>query len=243
MLSKRFSTMLLTGAALAGMTAAANASLVIDVKATNTSAGAGPISGGGKSVNAAALSPGSTITFDVVGIVTPDAPDADLNNEAVVTAAGSFLSTNTSGGSVRGTLAATKSGAFTGNGSSNGLQTDLDGDGDLDVGSNGAASANYFTVREANGNGVFSVAGAPVPLGTVTMTLSQVLAGGTTNVNFLLRALSSSGATWKENGALIIGNSTNLSSGAPVAITGVPEPTTIGLASLAGLGLLARRRK
>jgi hypothetical protein len=125
---------------------------------------------------------------------------------------------------------------MTGTGSSNGLVTDLDGDSDLDVGSNNnAIGTNFFSPRSKD---------APTPqfeshvlIGTMQMTLQ--VSGGFTLVNFRPRVSPTSGS-WFEDGTQI--TSSTFSAGAPVVL-GIPEPTTLSLTSMAGLGLLARRRK
>src|SRR5262245_57998021 len=141
MLSKRLSTMLLTGAAVAGLGAAtANAALVIDVVATG---GTGvTVSNGGKSVLTTGV--GNPINFNVFALVT-DGNNGNTTDQGILSFAGSFLS---NGGSVRGGLVGVVDATMRGSGFSNGLAQDLDADGDLDVGSNNNASAaNFFNGR------------------------------------------------------------------------------------------------
>src|SRR5687767_10327624 len=88
---------------------------------------------GGKAVTVSSV--GQVVSLDVWAVIT--AGDTDAANDAFQWAHGSFLSSDVGGGAASGTLAATLSDPFAaGNGASNGAQTDLDGDGDLDVGSN-----------------------------------------------------------------------------------------------------------
>jgi hypothetical protein len=223
--------MLLGGAAIAGVSAAANAALVIDVVATSANGGAVLVNG--KNVNILAATPGAVITFDIFADTTGS--NGNTQDDGILSFAGSFLS---EGGAARGNLVATRAASMTGTGGSNGLVTDLDGDGDLDVGSNNNASAsNFFSARSSTApNPVF---GPHVLVGTMSMTLGAPASGGNTLVNFRPRVSSTAGS-WFEDGTQI--TSSAFSAGAPVTLI-VPEPTTLGLAGVAGLGLLARRRK
>jgi MYXO-CTERM domain-containing protein len=220
--------MLLSGAAIAGFSAAASAALVIDVRATAVNGGTlvGP-----KEV--VGVAPGSTVTMSVFALTTGN--DGSTANDGILSFAGSFL---TSGGTTFGNLVATRAPTMTGTGGSNGLVTDLDGDGDLDVGSNNSASATlFFSARSSVAPD--PVFGPEVLVGTVTMA---VTAGGLTPTlaNFRPRLAGTAGS-WFEDGTQI--TSSAFTAGAPVAVNGVPEPTALGLAGLAGLGALARRRR
>jgi len=245
MLSKRISTMLLSGAAAAAITtSAAQAIFVFDIRAVSATGGATRINN--KSV---AFVPGqaATVSFELWGLIQEPyavgTEDGNPNNEANKIMAGSFLTT---GASVMGNLAATITAPFTNSGSSNGTIQDLDGDGDLDVGSNVAGDdPNYWGTR-ANDltNGV---PGQSALLGNMTLTIGAggVVAGSDTILSFRKKTGAASGVgSWNENGVSRLSNSTNVSTGTNVVLTpGVPEPTSIGLIGLAGLGMLARRRK
>ncbi len=100
-------------------------------------------------------------------------------------------------------------------------------------------------------------------LGTLKMVITSIT-GADATVNFFKREVNSGGASWFEDAVTQFDSDSNVTGysnavnydpanpstwtvGANVVITGVggavPEPTTLGFASLAGLGLLARRRK
>jgi len=273
MLSKRLSTMLLSGAAVTGLgVSVANAGLLIDVRAftKNGAAVADP-----KNVSVAV---GDTIIYRVFADVTgtnPNLPDV------IQSLSGSFLST----GGVKGNLgfisAAGITAPFGSSGSSIGQQTDLDADGDLDVGSNdNNAPDGFFAIRsasltgprstDASGNTVFPAGATPtvIPNGTeyrIVTTLRQIISaeGSDAFTNFRPR-LSNTGGFWAldatetatDNGdgttAYSYGGGTSftdtntVTTGPGVRVFSggtVPEPVGLGLASLAGLGLLGRRRK
>jgi hypothetical protein len=275
MLSKRLSTMLLSGAAVTGLgVCVANAGLVIDVRAV-TKNGAAVVDP--KNVSVAA---GDTVIFRVFADVTGAAGNA--NPDTIQSLSGSFLSV---GGGNFGNLTLTAAGItapFGASGSSAGAQTDLDGDGDLDIGSNNPGDpAGFFAMRSASltgprstdaaGNTVFPAGAAPTPIpnGTeyriITTLRMNVGAGanGDSVVNFRTRP-STTGGFWSEDATEISTDNgdgttafsytggqsntdtTNVAgSGVTLHAGGgiVPEPASLGLASLAGLGMLARRRK
>jgi len=233
MLSKRLSNMLLTGAAVAGLGAAANAALVIDLRATTGSPGV-VITNQGKTVTGTVN--GSTVNFDVFALVT-DSNNAVTTDQGILSFAGSFLS---DGGGVRGNLAAAAASTMRGSGFSNGLMQDLDADTDLDVGSNtNTSSANFFNARSsAAPQPVF---GSEVLVGNLTFTVTTS-SSSPTSVNFRPRAAGTAGS-WFEDGSQI--TSSAFSAGTPVLVSGasgVPEPASLAMASIAGLGMLARRR-
>jgi hypothetical protein len=239
MLSKRISTMLLSGAAAAAMTTAAHASLTMDVRATSVT-GAGNSLGNNKLVNLAG--PG-TVTFDIFATINPTTDNGNTQDEAFVSMTGSFLST---GAGVLGDMAATVNAAggyYNPPQSSFGTITDLDGDGDLDVGGASSSSgADYWWARAANV--ATGVAGQSHLLGTLTLVITSVGATDTT-VNYQKKLGAPSGVgQWRENNGPINGSATNILIGSNVVLhPNVPEPTSVGLIGLAGLGMFARRRK
>lgn len=277
MLSKRLSTMLLSGAALTGLgVSVVNAGLLIDVRAV-TRNGSTNLGAGNTAKSLPSINVGDTIGFRVFADVT--GTDA-TKFQALQSLSGSFLS---SGGLTRGNLLLSAAGQiqpFNGTGSSVGTATDLDGDGDNDIGSNNPGDpAGFWAIRaplltgphstDAAGNSVFNPSFPPtsIPGGTEYTVINNLrfvvtTASSATGVNFRNRA-STTGGLWTENadevstdngdGTTAVGytggqtftDTSNVASGAPVLIGGgvVPEPATLGLAGLAGLGMLARRRK
>jgi hypothetical protein len=166
---------------------------------------------------------------------------------------GSVLSSQ--GGNIKGNLSATLLAPFNDPGSQNGTPTDLDSDGDLDVGS--AASVqdlNFLDARAAatrtDGNPIAN--GQEFRLATVRFSVSLIGNGGDfsqISVNFRVTDFSlgmQNEALWQEDGQpkQSNGGGTLPSVGVPVLIS-VPEPSCMLLvgSSLAGCAALRRRRK
>src|SRR5687768_3076985 len=91
--------------------------------------------GGGKAANVSSV--GQVIQMEVFATVT--GADANGANDGLQMVVGSFLSSNLSGGTALGTLEAAPVAPFDALVSTSGTQADLDGDGDLDIGSNDTA--------------------------------------------------------------------------------------------------------
>jgi len=265
--------MLLAGAAVSGLgVSVSNAGLLVDVRAVRLN-GVNLSAAQAKSVSVAL---GDTVSFRVFADVTgSNAAKA----QALQSLSGSFLST----GALKGNMILAAGGQqkpFNSSGSSVGQLTDLDGDGDLDIGSNTPSDpAGFWAIRSANLTGPRSTDDAG---GTVFGSFPPTaIAGGTeytlvdnlrfivtnatsqTLVNFRNR-VSNTGGLWVENatetstdnldgttaygysGGTTFTDTSNVPSGPGVLLTSggsVPEPTSLGLAALAGLGMLARRRK
>jgi hypothetical protein len=276
MLSKRLSTMLLSGAAVAGLgVSVVNAGLLIDVRAVSTNGQA--LSGANTAKSISVFNVGDTIAFRVFADVT----GSDASKfQTLQSLSGSFL---TSGGLTKGNLVLAAAGnliPFNSNGSTVGAATDLDADGDTDIGSNTPSDpAGFWAIRSANltgphstdagGTSVFKPAFPPTSIAggteyTLVNNLRMIVTakGSVTAMNFRNR-VSTTGGLWAENatevstdngdgttafgytGGTTFTDTSNVASGAPVNIGGgsVPEPASLGLAALAGLGMLARRRK
>jgi len=211
--SKRLSTMLLCGATLTGLgVCAANAGLLIDVRAvtlngsTNLGAGNSPKA----MVN---VHVGDTIGLRVLADVTGS---DQTKFQCLQSLSGSFLS---SGGGTQGNLVLAPAGLiqpFNVIPSSVGQATDLDGDGDLDIGSNNPSDpTGYWAIRAETLTGPHSTFTSgeviwrpefpptPIPGGTeytVTDNLRFVVTalGSPAAVNFRNRA-SNTGGLWAEN--------------------------------------------
>src|SRR5262249_9730183 len=104
------------------------------------------IPGGGKTANVSSV--GQVVNLEIWA--TAKGSDTNGANEALQTVVGSLLSTNVNGGAANGTLKITLNSPFNGSASQVGKQQDLDGDGDLDVGSNANDDAtNFFVARDS----------------------------------------------------------------------------------------------
>ncbi len=234
------------GTAMFGMLAAAvvpsaaHAALFVDVR----------LADGSKS---AVVAPGDTFTINLYATVT--GTDGNLTNEGFQSMFGSLLSSN--GGLPVNFTSAVAVAPFDSTSRQDTTSTtlaalvDLDGDGDLDVGSNNNASAAGFVRPAAStlqpGSSEFWLLTA-----TVSVPLDAGL-GLSTDLNWRFRTPANGiFGTWLVDGVAKAGGpgitpatlSDVLTLGSPVTVsTAVPEPATLGVAAMAGAGLLARRRR
>jgi hypothetical protein len=206
---------------------------------------------------------GATITMRLIAKVT--GVDPDDRNDGLLSLSGAFLSNAVNGGAAHGNLSAARvvsivglhqTSGFNGSGGSNGAITDLNGDGDLDVGSNNDSDSTGFFVARATSapDAVFGMA-APyeIVVATVNYTVRSVIGADFTphtDINIRKRE-TFGGAVWCEDvhdnpdG----GNEEFIRPydppfqvwdiGAPVTIV-APEPAALGLLALPLL--LIRRR-
>ena len=184
---------------------------------------------------------GDVVQFELWGRI--QGQDGNPNNDGVNSFVGSFITPNTGTGWLRANVTARAVDPnFAASGHSNGTLTDLDADGDLDVGSNdNVAATNFFAGRSINAPDILP--GALIRLGTMSLTVSQIAPGphDSTTATFRIRQ-HPLGANWFEDGVFMTaGNGTGYLQGASVQF--VPEPGTAGTVTLLTAGSLARRRR
>ena len=136
--------------------------------------------GGGKS--ATVTGTGQQIGLEVWATVK--GANSSASDDGFQTAHGSLLSTNVNGGAANGTLSVTIAAPFNGTGSQGGTQKDLDGDGDLDVGSNDNTTPTGFFVTRADSMRY----GTSFKIGTAVFTVTSLKSTtGSTNLVYRVR--------------------------------------------------------
>jgi hypothetical protein len=173
--------------------------LIIDVRATD----------GSKLVVASAV--GQVVNLQVWAEVTD--PQNDPADDGFQGAFSSFLSTGVGPATpIDGNLSATLLTQFTANGSSSGISQDLNGDGNLDVGSNTPTSATGFldarsgsALGDTSPGAVIGAVGTQGALefeiATLTYTVTSLASGGETDINSRPRSIEpgSDAGTWFED--------------------------------------------
>jgi hypothetical protein len=206
---------------------------------------------------------GATITMQIWSTVSGF--DANFGNDGLLSLAASFLSTHVNGGAAHGSLSASRqvsitglnqTSGFNGSGGFNGTQTDLNGDGELDVGSNNDGdSTGFFAARATSApDPVF----ATDPPGEILIGSVRYVVNSVTGTNFaqetdvnLRKRESFGGATWYEdlnqdpnndfNFPHVYPADPNWSVGSPVVFV-APEPC-LGATVLPAILLTDRRRR
>jgi Bacterial Ig domain len=183
---------------------------------------------------------GQVLNLQIWAVITD--PQNLPSEDGVQDVDGSILGTNVGPGPVAGNLAAAILSPFDSNGSQNGTSQDLNGDGNLDVGSNnGAVIDNFFFARSggvetATNQNIVGDA-AEFEIGTLTYTVTNVNFGGETDINFRFRDAAAAGVSeadgvWREDnqGISDFGSDGVVASGAPFVVTSPgnePDPTAV----------------
>lgn len=205
---------------------------------------------GGKLAYVTAI--GQVVTLDLFAQVTGAVGNDGL--EGFQEGFGSILST--SGGNIAGDLSSTFVTPFNANGSQAGMQQSLDGDTDLDLGSNSTAHSTEFFFARAGSmqttGGTAIANGTEFKIATFSFTV-QSIANFTDfssiELNFRVPVFSNQldiEALWQQDGLAMTSN--GLNGGAPPSVgsavlISVPEPKSGWLLALMALGLLAPRRR
>lgn len=258
-----------------GVANTADAGLTIDLRLADNPAGLGPKGGQLEAIEAAALV-GQKLPINIWAIVRGTESNPDFYGFQSVH--GSFLS---NGVDVTGDLQGvgdkegfglptqrkqlTSIAPYNAESSQRGVQQDLDGDGDLDLGAppgglegdNGAAG--FFIARAAgqqfNGSGNSQPAeggGLEFLIGRLEFTVTGIDATGNaqTFINFVPRQdlngeINSNAGLWFEVDGGRSPSTSSLTGGVPIVldVEVIPEPGMFGLLGLGTLGLLGRRRK
>jgi hypothetical protein len=178
--------------------------------------------GGASSATVTAV--GQVLNLQLVAVVS--GTETAATHDGLDSVAGSIISNETSvTDSVGGDLDATLNYEYTANGASDGTQQDLNGQGNLDVGSNDTSQiAGYFNARYGGIDTNPSAKGDSVSfqIATLTYTVTNLRYGSPTDVNFTLRnglAAGAFDAIWEEDGKPKNDSDGTVLSGTPFVIT------------------------
>ncbi len=199
------------------------------------------------SSSAAVSSVGQVINLDIVAVITAGVVGANDNNIStsdprtfgIQNVTGSVLATSPYSHAVAGGLAATVDPNFKGIAFQNGTRQDLNGDGNIDVGSNNPNSvAGYFFAHAGSQDtiGTANSTSNSIVVGELTYTVTSLNNGGETDLNFRARPSSSQSgssgfylvANWFDGvqyeantgqGAFASDQVSTISAGAPFVVT------------------------
>jgi hypothetical protein len=201
--------------------------------------------------SSATATSGEVLTLDIVGVVTAgtanaadgdrDLSTSDPSTFGINDVTGSIISTGIYSGDVAGNMtAAVESPAFSANSYQNGTPQDLNGDGNIDVGSNDPANVQGYWFARHGGiytNGTVSGNSMVILLGTVTYTVTNLNHGGETDINFVPRPSGAPGTYYSgewydgvqydydpsiEQGAYASDHTSTIQGGTPFIITDTP---------------------
>ncbi|HEV7401990.1 MAG TPA: PEP-CTERM sorting domain-containing protein [Chthoniobacteraceae bacterium] len=193
---------------------------------------------------------GQVITLDLYAQVTGATGNGAA--EGFQDGFGSVLSS--AGGNITGNLASSFVTPFNGTGSQPGMQQTLDGDSDLDLGSNSTVHSTEFFFARATSmqttGGTAITDGTEFKIASFSFTVQTVGSFADfspISINFQVPLFSNNldiEALWQQDGLAMSSNGLNggvqPTVGAAVMVS-VPEPSTLGLLVVAVAGLAARR--
>lgn len=219
-----------------GLAREASASITFDIRVTSVS-GAGVSMVDSKHVNVTAT--GGTINFAIFAVISDG--NSNSADDGFQSARGYVLAPANSASGPHGNLSnAALVSPFNGSGSVPGQTgTDTDGDGWTDLGTLTSSASTSIAPRSA----ATTFGGPDFKFETFSMTVADVGAG-TSTLNFV-RVGTVTTAGWTVDGQAKTISTDTVLQGADVVLSSVvgPEPASLGLLSLGGIALLARRRK
>jgi hypothetical protein len=238
----------LAAALIVALSSTASGELNIDVRATKLNGA--PLSGGNTAKSVTVHQIGDVVSFDVFAVVV--GTNASLSDDKIIHSSGSFKSVGPTKGTLVLDLVPTIINGdeplvipgFDGLGSSIGTQQDLDGDFDLDVGSNLDSSTQNFWFARYHLAPVGAPAGSLDPLtggrliGFGTFTVSSLDVALPTSINFFGRNATTASA-YTQDGATT--QQRSFDGILPLQIL-IPEPAAVWIA-FAGLAFVCRHRR
>ena len=197
-------------------------SLTIDVRAADGSS------------SATVTSVGQVLNLNLVAVVSD--PNGTPASDGVQDVNGNIISVAADGHAVAGNLTAAIKAPFNANGAAHGTFQDLNGDGNIDVGTSftGSSTSGLFFSRsspaQTGTSAAATISGSTVSfiIGTLTYTVTSLNEGGHTNINFdPYNPATPSGAAWIEDGNAVNNADGTYQAGTPYVVSDsaiIPHP-------------------
>jgi hypothetical protein len=250
----------LAAAVAVGMASWAHASLVVDLVATNGTAGDVTVAANGASAQVKQV--GDVVNFNIVATVT--GTQTVNTAQGLQTIVGAVLSNLTAGGSAIGDMGSGGATSIVPNSTFNTITTqkgalqDVNSQPGLDAGGAPSDTTNGDFVIFSSGPTAATAASAPSGtasqngsattfiLGTGSWTVTSISGTGATTLNWEYRtpSFANRAAAWQEDGQTVNDKNGVYTAGPGIAVNvAAPEPGTLALLGLGGMGLLLRRRR